>query len=331
MQGNNIILVTVIIPCYNCEKLVGRAIRSVLEQTHPNIELLLIDNNSTDNTINVLRQYEREHPETIAVFSEKKKGACAARNNGLKRAQGQWIQFLDADDELLPQKIEKQLEIVMSLNPDVVIDDYRKVKDLNGRIITQNMVAEDDPWTGLINSRLGITSSNLWKKELLLKHEGWDEELTSSQEYNLLFKLLKFKAKVIITHQIQTIVYTQPDSVSRTTNNTKALELIMNRYNLRSRIYNFLFENKLLQPNYKRDISLYLYYHLLLISEFNMPYFKEQIRNNDFEEVSLLDKMRLFTDFLKNSSKRKFGRSNLIVKSIEFQFFFFKNISLLIN
>jgi len=321
-------LVTVVIPCHNGEKLVGRAIQSVLSQSYQNIELLLIENNSTDNTFAVLKKFEKEYADKIAVYAEKKKGACAARNLGLAKAKGDWIQFLDADDELLPLKIEKQMAMAKNDSPDIVIDDY-----LIYHSITQkpymNMIAEDDPWLGLISSKLGITSANLWKKESLLKVNGWSEELSSSQEYDLMFRMFMLNRKVIVTHQIQTLVHAQSDSVSRTKSDDKLFKLYKSRYTLRCRIYEFLQENNLLSAAYKQKLHAYLYYYLLLLSELDLPYFKDQVKNYNFNELGSVNKVKILIMFIRNSSRRKYGNSNNFLKRFEWQYFFVKKAHLL--
>ncbi|WP_255748288.1 glycosyltransferase family 2 protein [Pontibacter liquoris] len=329
MQPDHPILVSVIIPCYNCEALIGRAVDSVLAQTHPNIELLLVDNNSTDNTLQQLKEFEQAHPGMIRVYAEAKKGACAARNKGLGNAKGEWVQFLDADDELLPQKIEKQVALISKHSPDLIIDDYRKIRTIRGKLLTEDIVAEDDCWTGLINSRLGITSSNLWRKEMLLQVNGWNESLSSSQEYDLLFRVLRLNAKPLVSHQVQTLIHAQTNSISRTTNKGKLYELILNRYNLRSQIYTYLSENKLLTDKYKQQLYQYLYYHLLLISELDMPFFKEQLKKYNDQEITFRNKIKAINLYVRNSSKRKFAYANPFLKLPEWQFYFFKSLYLL--
>jgi len=321
-------LVTVIIPCHNGEKLVGRAIKSVLAQSYQNVELLVIENNSTDNTFAILKEFEKEYADKITVYAEKKKGACAARNLGLSKAKGEWIQFLDADDELLPLKIEKQMALVKNDNPDIVIDDYTIYHSVTQKPHV-SMVAQDDPWLGLINSRLGITSANLWKRESLLKVKGWDEGLSSSQEYDLMFRMFMMNCKAIVTHQVETLVHAQPDSVSRTKSSDKLFKLYKSRYTLRYRIYKFLEENNLLSSSYKQELTAYLYYHLLLLNELDSNYFKDQVKQYDFDELGSINKLKIFVKFIGHSSKRKYGNANLFLKTIEWQYFFAKNAYLL--
>ena len=84
-----------------------------MEQTWLDLELICVDNNSSDATLDILRTRLTEVPNAM-VLSEKKKGASAARNRGLKEASGNWIQFLDADDFLMPHKISTQVELLES-------------------------------------------------------------------------------------------------------------------------------------------------------------------------------------------------------------------------
>lgn len=321
-------LVTVIIPCHNSEELVERAINSVLAQSYPHIELLLVENNSTDNTLAMLKKFEAKHPDKIAVHSEKRKGACAARNLGLSKAQGQWIQFLDADDELLPQKIENQMAIVSKSNPDIVVDDYLIMHSVTKKPHI-NVIAEDGPWIGVIKSNLGITSSNLWRKTSLLKVNGWDEELGSSQEYDMLFRLLQLNCKIAVNHQVNTIIHAQVNSISRTRDDQKLLKMYINRYSLRRKIYEFLHKNNLLNEVYKRNLLHYMYYYLLLIRELNMPFFEDQVKKFDFQSIGIADRVKILLRSILNSSQRKHGRSNIVLKAFEWKYFFLKNLHLI--
>ena len=92
-------MISVIIPCFNSEEYITRAIESILKQSYTNYEIILVNNNSTDNTYNILQEYAKKKAGLVNVFNEYKKGAPAARNKGLSEAKGEWIQFLDADDE----------------------------------------------------------------------------------------------------------------------------------------------------------------------------------------------------------------------------------------
>src|SRR5688500_16397229 len=110
--------VSVIIPCYNVEEYINECIESVLSQTEKDVEIICIDNGSTDKTSDMLSNFAEKHPGKITIDSESRKGAPFARNKGLELAMGEWIQFLDADDLLENDKIQHQLEIAAN-HPEV--------------------------------------------------------------------------------------------------------------------------------------------------------------------------------------------------------------------
>lgn len=101
-------LVSILIPCHNCERYVGAAIESALNQSYKDIEVIVIDDGSTDNSRKVIDKYS----EYIKLDSIPHQGACSARNRALELAQGEYIKFLDADDLLCPEKIELQVRAI---------------------------------------------------------------------------------------------------------------------------------------------------------------------------------------------------------------------------
>ncbi len=107
--------VSVVIPAYNVEKYIGRAIDSVLAQTRRPDEIIVVDDGSTDNTADVIKSYGSK----VCFIRQENAGASVARNTGIEAATGQWIAFLDADDEWLPLKLQHQIEH-LRCNSDLV-------------------------------------------------------------------------------------------------------------------------------------------------------------------------------------------------------------------
>ena len=97
--------ISVIIPTFNRKQFLSNAINSVLDQTYPNIELIIIDDGSSDKTIDQLKKYKSQ----IKVHKQPNKGISAARNKGLKISKNDWVAFLDSDDRWEPEKLEKQV------------------------------------------------------------------------------------------------------------------------------------------------------------------------------------------------------------------------------
>ena len=113
--------ISVIIPVYNREKTIKYCLDSVLTQTYKNLEVILVDDCSTDNSINIINSYNDSR---IKLFTlDKNSGAQYCRNFGIKKASYDWIAFLDSDDEWLPDKLEKQVQILAEheFNPYVLI------------------------------------------------------------------------------------------------------------------------------------------------------------------------------------------------------------------
>ncbi|MGZ3777530.1 MAG: glycosyltransferase family 2 protein [Mucilaginibacter sp.] len=104
-------LVSIIIPAYNSGKYLGETIRSVMRQTWPNTEIIIVDDGSADNSLEIAKKHQNDR---VKVIGQANKGASGARNRGIKEAKGDYIQFLDADDLLAPDKIEKQLKAIVN-------------------------------------------------------------------------------------------------------------------------------------------------------------------------------------------------------------------------
>jgi glycosyltransferase involved in cell wall biosynthesis len=105
-------LVSILIPCYNSEQWVRETIESAISQTWQNKEIIIVDDGSVDNSLQIAKQYESF---SVKVISQENKGGCAARNKALEHAQGDYIQWLDADDILASDKIEKQMEVACDI------------------------------------------------------------------------------------------------------------------------------------------------------------------------------------------------------------------------
>ncbi|WP_300971344.1 glycosyltransferase family A protein [Thiocapsa sp.] len=201
-----------IIPNFNVARWVGRAIRSALAQTGVPVEVIVIDDGSTDDSLAVIREFG----EAILWESGPNRGACAARNRGLALSRGAYLQFLDADDELLPGKLAHQVALLASGGEAAGF-----VAGAFKRVDTRGMVrvvrpSSGDAWTALIEGggALGNTCSNLWVRSALMAAGGWNLRWPASQEAELMFRLLAAGARPCVDPLPMTQVYAQPDSIS---------------------------------------------------------------------------------------------------------------------
>lgn len=105
-------LVSIIVPVYNAAKYLDRTIQSIFLQTYKHFEIVMVDDLSKDTSAEIIAKYIPEHPEIVYYLQDKNMGAAVARNTALKLARGRYVAFLDSDDEWLPEKLEKQLELM---------------------------------------------------------------------------------------------------------------------------------------------------------------------------------------------------------------------------
>jgi teichuronic acid biosynthesis glycosyltransferase TuaG len=110
-MSKNSALVSIVMPAYNCEKIIMEAINSVLAQTYKNWELLILDDGSKDNTLQIIKNFSQKESRIKVIPNGKNMGVSATRNRGIELASGDWIAFLDSDDMWKPMKLEKQLTI----------------------------------------------------------------------------------------------------------------------------------------------------------------------------------------------------------------------------
>lgn len=118
--------VSVLIPVYNCRKYIGAAIESVLAQTFQDFDIIVVDDGSLDETASIVKKYPR-----VLYIYQTHQGVAAARNRAIKEAKSDWISFLDADDLMVPEKLEKQVAY-MEKNPEckIVFCKYKNFTEL---------------------------------------------------------------------------------------------------------------------------------------------------------------------------------------------------------
>jgi len=273
--------VSVIIPVFNNESTLQRAISSCLKQTHLPVEIILVNNNSTDNSQIIINENLLRNPEIIVALQENKPGANAARNAGLRAATGNWIQLLDADDELLPCKLKHQSDIV-SNHPEVDViyaDSLEFIFNYNENryVVFRENNTEKDIVTGLIHSRLGRTNANLWRFSMLENVNFFDESKTSNQEYFLMLSMFRAGAVFIRDADINTKIYVDGDSISRTSSPKRSIEMLSTRLS---------YFEELSENLYIRD-KKYLGYMSVIRKKMNLSFYNNYYNYRKFCESEL--------------------------------------------
>jgi glycosyltransferase involved in cell wall biosynthesis len=287
--------VSVIIPFYNNEEYAERAIESVLQQTFKNYELILVDNNSTDGTWDILNNYRDKYPDMIRVFKEPKQGCPAARNKGLQEARGEWIQILDSDDEILPEKLEHQVPFTSLDEIELVVGPRYKYKVTNNKLHKKIKYPETgNIYKALLLFRIGSTNSCLWKKQTLLKVNGWNESWTSVEDYEMFFRLIKNGVKIAFSISPDSIVHLRDNSMSRSLDNKVMINHIENAVRLRLLIKEFLFKNGLLTKDLNQEFETDLYFKLLRWQPKAPNYIKNKIKELNLKvPVSVIFKYKI--------------------------------------
>ncbi|WP_237228575.1 glycosyltransferase family 2 protein [Rubinisphaera sp. JC750] len=182
--------VSILIPCYNAERWVAEAIQSALDQTHEDKEVIVIDDGSTDNSINVIKTFG----DRIRWQTQPNRGGNYTRNRLLEMASGEWVQFLDADDYLLPTKIENQLQIFGIDTFDAVYGPT-VLEWIHDDAVCDRDISTPDPDATIfehwLNWQLGQTGTLIWRRDSLSRIGGWKESQPCCQDNEITFRALK--------------------------------------------------------------------------------------------------------------------------------------------
>lgn len=178
-------LVSILIPCYNAAPWLAATIESALAQTHRSIEVIVVDDGSTDECVAIAEQFT---PRGVVVRRQANRGASAARNHGLKIARGEFIQFLDADDLLAPEKIERQLAVVGATPEFVAAGPWGRFHASAAEAVFQPEEnwrdSEPVEWLTLNFAGRGMMQPGAWltARALLDRAGPWDERLTLNDD-----------------------------------------------------------------------------------------------------------------------------------------------------
>lgn len=191
-------LVSILIPCYNAERWIGQAIQSALAQTWAEKEVIVVDDGSTDGSLSVVKQFG-DH---IRWETGPNRGGNATRNRLLELARGDWLQYLDADDYLLPNKVTDQMALVPSY-PGVDIfmglETMEHWAERDSRHVLLEPPPPHDPWILLAHWYLPQTGGPLWRRSALIDVGGWNPTQRSCQEYELYLRLLMAGKRFVYT------------------------------------------------------------------------------------------------------------------------------------
>ncbi|WP_160724887.1 glycosyltransferase family 2 protein [Bacillus sp. USDA818B3_A] len=218
--------ITVVIPTYNRANKINKSIESVMEQTYPVDEIIIVDDFSTDHTEQVVRSFNNE--KIKYVVNSFKKGANGARNTGIMMAKGQYIAFQDSDDRWLPEKIAKQYHYMME-HPSV--DLCFCSMDLIGSkrgIVPKRQVTPKEMATQLEKGNF-ISTQTIFTKNNVAKSILFDEDLKRFQDWDFVLRVVR-EYNIHHLNEILVEVEVQEDSISKTINEVEALKKFFTKY-----------------------------------------------------------------------------------------------------
>ncbi len=194
-------LVSIIVPVYNGERYIKRCLDSILNQVYKNIEVIVIDDNSSDNTRLILKEYAEKDSRILPLYSSINKGVSSARN--IQSSMGDYIMFVDADDQLLSDAIRRMVDVATKYNSDYV-DSYQIVnytgKNNKKYMFTENKLPKNTLVLGNVINNPKIINMYMYIKGKLIKRDliGDKKFDTSFNVYEDLLFELELKLKIML-------------------------------------------------------------------------------------------------------------------------------------
>ena len=205
--------ISVIIPAYNCEKTIQKTIKSVLNQTFADFELIIINDDSRDSTLNILCQIADSR---IKIFSYSHAGGNVSRNRGIKHSVAEFISFLDADDLWTPDKLMSQYKALQQ-NPEAAVAySWTDYIDENGEFLLfgTHFTANGNVYENLLLTNFLENGSNpLIRREALIELNGFDESLVAAQDWDMWLRLAR-KFNFVAVPSVQVLYRVSANSLS---------------------------------------------------------------------------------------------------------------------
>jgi len=202
-------LVSVIIPVYNRQNIVKRAISSAIQQSYDNLEIVVVDDASTDNTV---RQIKKRFSDEVKLFEKSRNtGVAHARNIGINNSKGKYVAFLDSDDEWYSNKVEVQVNNLNHAGDNVALvdSDWNTVLP-SGKVVTKKKGAPTLQKVLSFN-RVCSPPTVLARRSILIAVGMFDESLSSAEDADLWVRILK-EYEIIHTSQALTCVHREHSS-----------------------------------------------------------------------------------------------------------------------
>jgi glycosyltransferase involved in cell wall biosynthesis len=193
-QNETSTLVSVIIPCFNAERWLADCVTSVLEQDYAPLEVIIVDDGSTDSSAVVAQQLSSQNPDRVRHLRQVNRGAPAARNVGLSHSRGELVQWLDADDLLAPGKLSRQTALLAAPDLDVVVGAWQSLAERRDGgwdlgPVRRPRVTRDTACSVLAEEGWAPPAAYLMTRQAATAGSLWCESLTSMQDVDYVFRI----------------------------------------------------------------------------------------------------------------------------------------------
>jgi glycosyltransferase involved in cell wall biosynthesis len=291
-------LVSIIIPTYNRAHLIGETLDSVLAQTYPYWECLVVDDGSTDDTKQVVNEYINRdkrfqyHQRPV----DKIKGANSCRNYGFEQSKGEYVNWFDSDDLYFSNALESYVECFTE-NTDVVVAKLKKVDFKSGNKLSENSILSNNMIESYFTGKISFyVCGPLWKRSFLEKQEDlFDETLTNLDDWDFNLRML-YKNPAIVYINEPLIQYRVHENSLSNEINKLNFEEIQSEFKARKKHLKLLKTNTLANPkilqNYIKDRYKFILREALLLNDNKKFYY---LRMLFISQIKILD----FSGFIK--------------------------------
>ncbi len=182
-------LISVVIPAYNAERFIEQTIKSVVAQTYQNIEIIVVNDCSTDKTMEILEKLKKTEKRLLVETLKENSGVSAARNKGVELAKGEYVAFLDADDLWREDKIEKQLDLIKESKAVLCCTGYNFIDEASKKLTGEHNVLQIIELEDILRKNYINTSSAILRKDVIKENKMEGENI--HEDYLAWLRILK--------------------------------------------------------------------------------------------------------------------------------------------
>ena len=265
------IKVSVIVPVYNVENYLAKCLDSLVNQTLKELEIIVVDDESTDNSSKIIAEYAKKYPKKIKAFSKKNGGQGSARNYGLKYAKGEYIAFVDSDDYVDLDMFFKMYNKAKEDNSDVVICGMKNISLANKVTIDNNNFSNDD--LKILFGSMGVCNK-IFKKDLITNNNLQFRNKVWYEDIDFLVKILLDNIKISFIDEALYNYVLRAGSTMNNSNIAKNLDILlafdeMIKYFKNKKIYDKVYEK----------LEFIAIYHIYIASTSRVLLAKDKLKN----------------------------------------------------